>query len=257
MPKAKVNGINIGYDIDGQGEPLVLIMGLGATRLGWIFQKRAFRKHFQVITFDNRGVGGSDKPSGPYTMRAMADDTIGLMDHLGVDKAHILGLSMGGMITQELAINYPERVRKLVLASTIARMNETDREQGLKELQDIGIRKVLTTKMALAFNKRLYRMVFYPLIILQVTLTRTTHGLLGQMEAVFGHDTVDRLQMIGVPTLVIAGTEDRTLAPSYSDALADGIPNSKLVKVEGGSHVLGIEMRGRFNKEVLDFLSGD
>ena len=83
MPKARVNGISISYKVEGWGEPLVLITGFAGTRMSWIFQRLAFRKYFQVISFDNRGVGGSDKPIGPYTMRSMADDTIGLMDYLG------------------------------------------------------------------------------------------------------------------------------------------------------------------------------
>ena len=83
MPKTRVDEINISYKVKGRGEPLVLIIGFAGTRMSWIFQRLAFRKYFQVVTFDNRGVGGSNKPTGPYTMRSMADDTIGLMDYLG------------------------------------------------------------------------------------------------------------------------------------------------------------------------------
>jgi pimeloyl-ACP methyl ester carboxylesterase len=118
MAEANVNGINIAYDVYGQGEPLVLIMGLGGTRQSWVFQKRAFSKHFKVITFDSRGIGKSDKPDEPFTIKTIADDTIGLMDHLNIDKAHILGVSHGGRVAQEVAINYPDRVNRLVLAST-------------------------------------------------------------------------------------------------------------------------------------------
>ena len=107
MPVAKVNGININYKIYGQGEPLVMIMGLSANQSGWVTQIGFFKKHYKVITFDNRGVGKSDKPIGSYTTKIMADDTIGLMDHLGIDKANFMGVSMGGMIAQEIAINYP------------------------------------------------------------------------------------------------------------------------------------------------------
>ena len=105
MPKASVNGVNVNYKVHGEGEPLVLIMGFAAPRWAWFFQTRAFRKYYKVITFDNRGVGKTDKPSEPYTIKTMADDTIGLMDYLGIDKAHILGYSMGGIIAQELIIN--------------------------------------------------------------------------------------------------------------------------------------------------------
>lgn len=115
MPKAKVNGININYRVQGKREFLVLIMGYSGDQTGWIFQTSAFKKYYCVITFDNRGVGKTDKPGGAYSTKMMADDTVGLMDHLGIKKAHVLGVSMGGMTAQAVAVNYPERINKLVL----------------------------------------------------------------------------------------------------------------------------------------------
>ena len=104
MPKARVNGININYRVQGEGEPLVLIMGAFADQSGWMFQTGAFRKHYRIITFDNRGFGKTDKPGGAYSTKIMADDTIGLMDHLGIKKAHILGVSLGGIAMPLLSI---------------------------------------------------------------------------------------------------------------------------------------------------------
>jgi len=269
MPKARVNGINISYKVEGAGEPLILIIGFAGTWMAWIFQRPAFRKYFQVITFDNRGVGGSDKPSGPYSMRAMADDTIGLMDHLGIDKAHILGVSMGGYIAQELAINYPERVRKLVLGCTLAGEDETGghsseyfRGLGLEEgcshdeWRSVAAGKVLSTDLSLAFNSRLYRMIIAPLSGVIARLV-ASEGVAAQFEAIVGHDTLDRLHMIEAPTLVITGTQDRLIRPSSSEVLASRIPNARLVRVEGGPHAFFVGMRGRFNREVLDFLRAD
>lgn len=266
MPKVKVNGISISYDVDGQGEPLVLIMGFSGQRLGWIFQKRVFRKHFQVITFDNRGVGRSDKPSGPYSMRMMADDTVGLMDHLGIKKANILGVSMGGMIAQEVAINYPERVRKLVLGCTFARRDEQGGhspeyhkalgvEEGCSadELRSVAIRRVLTTVFSLALNNRLYRMIVTPLSKVYVRLL-PTNGVRAQFEAIIDHDTLDRLHSIKAPTLVITGTQDRLIRPRSSEVIANTIPNAKLARVSGGSHTFFVEKKSRFNREVLAFL---
>jgi len=266
MPKAKVSGISISYGVDGQGEPLVLIMGFAGPRLGWIFQKRAFRKHFQVITLDNRGVGRSDKPSGPYSMRMMADDTVGLMDHLDIEKAHILGVSMGGMIAQELAVNYPNRVRKLVLGCTFAREDEISghsteyfRGLGVEEgyskdkLRSVAAERVLTTDLSLAFNNWLYKMIVAPLSKVFARLL-ANKGIRAQFEAIVDHDTLDRLHKIEAPTLVITGTQDRIIRPSSSKAIANRIPNAKLVKVDGGSHTFFVEMKGRFNNEVLAFL---
>src|SRR5512143_3933191 len=118
MPKTMINGVGISYDVSGSGDPLVMIMGLGGNRSTWRFQVPVFEKYYRVITFDNRGVGDSDKPKGPYSIRQMADDALGLMDHLGIARSHILGASLGGTIAQELAINYPDRVSKLILACT-------------------------------------------------------------------------------------------------------------------------------------------
>lgn len=266
MPKARVNGINLYYEEYGQGEPLLMIMGLAGSHTGWIFQRRAFSKHFRVIALDNRGVGKTDKPSGPYSIRLMAEDTVGLMDHLSVEKAHVLGASMGGYIAQELAIKHPERVKKLILACTYAREDKTGGHSseyftglGLvegcpaDELRKTPIRKVLCTEFPLAFNNILYRVSLPPLMSIYARL-KATEGVAAQFHAIVGHDTLERLQMIRAPTLVITGTRDRIIKPSSSEVLARGIPNAKLVKIEGGSHSIFIGNRKRFNKEVLDFL---
>ena len=118
MPKVKVNDVQLYHEVHGQGEPLVLIMGLGANTSGWDMQIPALSREFQVVAFDNRGSGRSDKPPTPYSMRLFADDTAGLMDTLGIASAHVYGQSMGGLIAQELALSYPQRVRTLVLGST-------------------------------------------------------------------------------------------------------------------------------------------
>jgi len=272
MPKAKVNGININYRIEGQGEPLVMIMGIGTDRTAWRFQTPTFKKHYRVVTFDNRGVGKSDKPTGPYSIKMMADDTVGLMNHLGIEKAHVLGVSMGGMIAQELAINYPERVLRLVLSSTFARRDDSsglspelyqalgyDEGYSDDDLRNTPIIKQVGTSVYLALNKRLYKIIallLMPLIKFQIRLMGTT-GILGQQEALLGHDTADRLGIIKAPTLVITGSKDRVFKPSSSEVIAELIPNARLVKVDGGSHSFPMEMRSRFNKEVLDFLKGD
>src|SRR4030043_975160 len=161
MPLARLNGININYRAEGQGEPLVIIMGFTAGRSGWMPQIPFFKKYYRVITFDNRGAGKSDKPPGPFSPRMMADDTVRLMDLLGIEKAHIMGVSMGGMIAQELAINYPQRVMKLVLACTYACQDETsgDTPEQAKLLQ-LTPEKLASAMIGLVFNKPLYRFTF-------------------------------------------------------------------------------------------------
>ena len=266
MPKAKVNGINLYYEVYGQGEPLVLIMGFSGTQAGWIFQRRTFQKYFQVITFDNRGVGKTDKPDGPYSIRMMAEDTIGLMNHLNIEKLHILGVSMGGYIAQELAINHPERVKKLVLGCTYARQDEksghsTEYHRGLDlrdgcsadELRKVPVSKVLRTELPLAFNNRLYK-VIVSLLMNIYAMRMATEGVAAQFQAIAEHDTLERLHMIQAPTLVITGAQDKIIKPASSEVLAKMIPNARLLKIDGGSHSVFIAKRGEFNKAVLDFL---
>lgn len=118
MPKVNVNGINIYYEIHGSGYPLILIRGLSSNADHWYCQVPAFSPHFSVITFDNRGIARSDIPDSPFTISTMADDTLGLMDLLKIPKAHFLGISMGGMIAQEIAVKYGQRVNGLILACT-------------------------------------------------------------------------------------------------------------------------------------------
>jgi len=299
MPTAKVNGINMAYDVSGKGEPLVLIMGLGGTRGSWVFQKRAFSKHFKVITFDSRGIGKSDKPSEPFTMKTMADDTIGLMNHLHIDKAHVLGVSHGGRVAQEVAINYPDRVNKLVLASTNTGAEGIDdlppevlsafgrkERSGQSDIIYAGMKKCSLCQVelqgkelwehmwaahrpqmlewagknidfgkiiSLGFNRRLSRIFILPLALLQLKLGGIeSHVRL--IEATVGNTTLDRLHLIKAPTLVILGSEDKFCPPRSIEAMATRIPHAKLVKIEGGSHNILVEMKSRFNNEVLDFL---
>ena len=118
MPRIKVQDIDLYYEIHGEGYPMVLIRGLGSNADHWYTQTPVFSSRYRVVSFDNRGIGRSDKPNEPYTISMMADDTVGLMDALGISRAHILALSMGGMIAQEIALKYPEKVESLVLACT-------------------------------------------------------------------------------------------------------------------------------------------
>ena len=173
-----------------------MVQGFGGGHRGWFFHTRAFKKYFQVIIFDNRGIGRSDKAPGQYTVRDLADEAIGLMDYLHIDKAHILGMSMGGMVAQELAINYPDRLKKLVLVCTttgdddISEINpELLKALGGKQdsvepdLNGIDFNKSVVTITALSFNKRLYRIIFVPLTKFYVRRVGI-QGHFKQMEAV-------------------------------------------------------------------------
>jgi 3-oxoadipate enol-lactonase len=266
MPQANVNGVKLYYKADGQGEALVLIPGLGAGHTAWFRQLHAFKKHYQVITFDPRSIGRSDRPKQPYAFKALADDVVGLMDQMGISRAHVLGQSLGVLVAQEVAIDYPDRVLKLVLVSSLVAGGDTNPTnpalmealgyaEGTTEIDfsKVDTRKTMNAVIGMSFNKRPYRkaMQFLSRFFVKPEMF---DGLSDQLRAISGHNTVDRLQLIKAQTLVITGAEDRIVSPHSSEVLADKIPNAKLIMVKDGSHGFNVEMTSRFNREVLDFL---
>lgn len=263
MPRADVNGISIDYSIQGKGEPLVMIMGVGGGKNAWYAQTRFFRNFFRTVAFDNRGIGKSGKPEGQYSIRTMSEDTVSLMDHLGIHRAHIMGVSMGGMIAQEIAINHPGRVNKLVLGCTFAKAEESpEGSRDLKVARQEYIaspesrsaqRKMMSTLLDLSFNSRSRRILFMSFAKIALMFSNS-NGTVEQMKAVWGHDTVERLGKITAPTLVITGTADRVIDPKSSEILSNLIPGSRLVRIEGGGHTFFMEMHDEFNREVMNFL---
>jgi len=242
-----------------------MITGFASAQNTFFTLARAFAKHYRVVTFDNRGVGGTDKPAGPYSIGMMANDTIGLMDFLGIDRAHFLGGSMGGMVAQHIAIEHPQRVDKLILFSTsadgrwlfdLADATTPNWNRSQSDLASSDLRKLIGAIVSRTFNRLFYKLVFMPLAKLQARFGALT-GLSGQIEAMMTHNTLDRLHLIQAPTLVLTGGKDRLIPPQSSELLASRITGAKLVVIDGGSHVVAGEMGGRFKKEVLDFLSSD
>jgi len=259
MPAVKIKRIRINYQAKGEGEPLVIINGFTGNIRDWLLQTPAFKKRFRVITFDNRGSGKSDKPEGPYSAKMMAQDTVALMDELGVKKAHILGFSMGAAIAQEIAINFPERVNKLILLGAWSNNNDADSglTPELMQATQLTPQRIPGAAMSLAINSALYRLIFLPLkSMMNRRMGAAAYpGTLGQRDALLTHNTADRLKLIKAPTLVITGTKDRCVRPASSEPLARQIPGAKLVKIENGSHAVFLEMSRRFNKEIMSFLS--
>ena len=261
MPIAQVGDINMYYRVYGEGEPLVLIMGHGMDARSWVFQTPEFSKEYQVIGFDNRGVGRTDAPDSPYSIAMMADDTAGLMDILGIEKAHILGVSMGGMIAQEFALKYPHRVKSLILATTAARSPSEGvgalasifiTEEGVS--QETRIRKLLPNIYTDKFFENSEQVQRVVDAMLANPNPQPAYAAARQGDAAAQHDTRDRLGQITAPTLVLVGKEDIVLPVKLSEELAEGIPNAELVVLEGGGHGFNFEIPDKFNQAVLDFL---
>lgn len=267
MPRAAVNGINLYYKVHGKGEPLVLIAGIGADHRSWFSQIGPFGKYYTVITFDTRGIGRSDRPAGLYSLKTLADDVVGLMDSLDMQKANILGESFGSLAAQEIAIAFPERVGKLVLASgtvgagvehevhpeLMKAFGSGDSTTGV-DMANVDIAKAMKAIISLSFNNWFYRtaMLFMSRFYMKPSEFK---GMVEQLKVISTYSTLNRLHLIKSPTLVITGTKDKIVPPSMSDLLASGISGAKLVKIAGGSHSVRVEKKKRFNSEVLDFLA--
>ena len=223
MPKISVNGFRLYYEIEGDGEPVVLIPGFAAGRETWAMQAPSLSRNFRVITFDPRGVSESDKPEGPQSISLLADDLAHLLQALGISRAHIVGASFGGFVALEFALRYPFMTRKLVLCCTSY--------GGPNHVQP----EPETLKMVVSARK------------LNV----------GQFEAATNFDVESRVERIRSQTLVLSGDADEIVPVQNSRNLAAKIPGATLGIVEGGSHTFFIEQAGEFNRIVTDFLATD
>jgi len=265
MSTAKVGDINIYYEIHGKGEPLVLIYGYAGHSGLWFQQIPILSKKYRVIVFDNRGVGRSDKPDTPYTMAMMAGDIAGLLDIIGIDAAHIFGISMGGMIAQHFALNYPQRVISLILGCTFCggvhsvqtepesiaalfdfeRLRKMTREEVTRQAMPFCFSQEFIEKNPDIVDKRVAKQLEYP---------TPARGATRQTEAIMGHGMYELLPKIKLPTLVIAGDNDRLIPVENSRILASRIPEAELVIIKGAGHEFFIEAAEEANKKVLDFL---
>jgi len=265
MSTAKVGDINIYYETHGKGEPLVLIYGYAGHSGLWFRQISALSKKYQVIAFDNRGVGRSDKPDIPYTMAMMAGDVAGLLDVIGVDTAHIFGISMGGMIAQHFALSHPQRVISLILGCTTCggvhsilakpealaaffdfeRMKKMTLEEVVRQLIPFLFSQEFIEKNPDIVEERVAKSLEYP---------TPMHGVTRQAGAIMGQNTYELLPEIKLPTLVIAGDNDRLIPVENSRLLASRIPKAELVIIKGAGHEFFIEDAEEANKIVLGFL---
>jgi 3-oxoadipate enol-lactonase len=266
MPIAKVGDINVYYEIHGEGEPLVLIYGYAGHSGLWFRQIPVLSRKYRVIAFDNRGMGRSDKPDIPYTMAMMAADTLGLLDAIGIDAAHIFGISMGGMIAQHFALSYPQRVISLILGCTFCGgvRSAPIKPEAMAAFADFGLLKEVSPEqfvrqlMPFLFSQGfMYRNpdIVDETVAKQVEYPILLHGLVRQAEAIMGHDTYERLPSIKSPTLVVAGDKDGLIPFDNSRILASRIPESESVTVHGASHLFFIENAQESNRVVLDFLA--
>jgi pimeloyl-ACP methyl ester carboxylesterase len=257
--RISTNGIELAYTEYGRGEPLVLIMGLGADRQAWELHLAAFTGSYRCFAVDNRGAGESSAPDGPYSTAQMADDYAGLIRSLNLGAVRVIGISMGGSIAQQLAIRHPELVSKLVIVSSWGRVDDYARavfEQ---------LRVARGTLPPADFARMLQLLIWAPKsydekadeleAARSADQTVGERGFLAQADACVGHDVIDALRTISVPALVTVGSRDVFTPIELSEQLADLIPDSELKIYDGFGHAHHWEQLERFNSDVLAWLA--
>jgi pimeloyl-ACP methyl ester carboxylesterase len=260
MPTVVSNGIKIHYEEQGNGDPLILIMGLGAPGSRWKDHAAAYEKHFRCILMDNRGAGESDRPPGPYTTRKMADDTAGLIRALGIENARIAGISMGSAIAQELALSYPKMVRCLVLVSSWSRCDRYTQTvfEHFKKMRELASPADFTQLLQLWIaSAPYYEKHFNEMVRDQNTAQEDymqVDAFQAQSDACCMHDTFNRLDIITTPTLLTVGDADIFTPLRLTLEMHERMPGSELVVFNGLGHIHHWEDLGRFNDVTTQFL---
>jgi len=258
----KANGIQMNYELSGRKDaPLVILShSLGSSLVMWDPQMDALEAYFQVLRYDIRGHGNSEAPASPYTLELLGDDAIGLLDGLGIDTVHWVGLSMGGMIGQSIALNHPNRLRSLVLCDTAAVIAEeaqplwqeridTARERGMESQLQATLERWFTP-FFLSKNTKMLT------LIQKQFLATPVEGYVNCLEAIRKLNYLDRLSEIKIPTLIMVGEDDPGTPVSASEAIHRRIPNSKLVILSSSRHLSNVEQPEAFNDTLLNFSKG-
>jgi 3-oxoadipate enol-lactonase len=256
--------VRIAYEVLGSGPALVLAHGLGYARWGWEPVAGPLADDFSVILFDNRGIGASEIPPGPYSARAMAEDLVAVLDDAGCERAHIVGTSLGGMVAQEVALGWPERLDRLVLACTTpggphafplpkATVHLLLEAPSLPPEQ--ALRRFVENALALETP------VTRPELLEHIVARRLESppnpaGWHAQAAAGTSFDALDRIDSIGAPTLVLHGTADRVVDPRNAPLLAERIPGARLELLPGAGHLFFWEQPEWFLRHVREFLDG-
>ena len=256
------DGVKIHYDVAGRrdGTPVLMIQGLGADNRGWALQRIPFGRRHRLVLPDNRGVGSSDKPEGPYDLMQMAEELVACLDAEGIERAHVMGASMGGVLAQVIGVTYPERVRSLTLACTACRHHEWRREllgewaeaigtRGMSALGDEGLQWLIGPRLQRRFGVLIN-------VLARVVLQSPPEPFVAQVHAILSmsDDMREQLPAIAAPTLVITGSQDSLTPMGDAEELAELIPGAKLVMPSGAAHGLMAEAPNAYNAAVLDFI---
>jgi pimeloyl-ACP methyl ester carboxylesterase len=257
LPRIQSNGINLYYEIHGTGQPLLFIHGLGSCVRNWEFQIPEFSKSHQVITFDLRGHGQSDKPSGPYSLPMFAADAIDLLKALGIDSTHVVGISLGGAIAFQLALDAPGLVKTLTIVNSaplffadsftskvmLWQRQISLRLLGMKRMGQLRSRRLFTRPEQADLRRR----------FVERWSENNPRAYLAALQAMIDWNVTAQLSALHVPTLVVAADQDATPV-SFKAAYAAKIPNAQLVVIPDSRHATPMERPQQFNQTLKDFL---
>lgn len=258
MPKIHTSDIDLYYEIEGEGEPLLLLHGLGSSGAAWGFQRQAFAQEYQVIMPDIRGHGRSDKPPGPYSMSLFAADIIGLLDALQIAAVHVVGLSLGGMIGFQMAVDHPGRLRCLTAVNSGPEVvPRTFRERWAIWQRQLLVNLFSMERIAETIGSRLFPepdQVELRQMAVQGFAANDKAAYKAATGAFLGWSVRDRLEQIRCPVLLIASDQDYTPVSTKEAFLAE-IPGSRLVVIENSRHATPIDQPAAFNAAVSEFLA--
>jgi pimeloyl-ACP methyl ester carboxylesterase len=263
MQRTRIHGVELAYNLQGSGEPLVMIHGAQGDQSMFAGFVPAFSGQFQVLTFDQRGSGLSEKPDMEYSMAMLADDTAALMEYVGFTSAHVIGVSMGGMIAQEFALRHPRKVRSLVLGCTTPGGPKAVSLGGQALTNAYSTKPMSAEERGKALAEAAFTKGYidkHPEIIPAMIESRRQRpidsvALAHRMKAAYAHDTYDRLSHITCPTLVITGKDDVLISWENSRMLAERIPNAKLVLLEPAGHCFWMEQPQQSHEAIAKFFS--
>ena len=244
MPQVQVGDIQMNYTVQGEGEWLVMVGGYASGNWSsWGPQLKRAAQDFKVLAFDNRGIGGTDAPDMPYTTHMLGADALGLMDQLGIERAHVLGKSLGGAIAQQMVLQQPGRVRSLAMTSTFGKLGLRAQDMvswWLGSARAMGVNRCfLAGLLTYFYTERYYennREKLNASLEVMLQVHRPLHGYLNTGNALLTHDVMDRLGEISCPTQILIGQNDIITSVEHSQALAAAIPNAELLVYEDTWH---------------------
>ena len=259
MPRVPVRDIEINYQEEGSGYPLILIHGLNGDLTGWVLVMPELSKHYRTMALDVRGHGGTSKPDQPYSIKGFSEDLYGFMNHLKIAKAHILGLSMGGAIAQQFALDHPEKIRSLVLVSTFSYVDENVHRAFTRlrqTLKDRGYPAFFDEVIKLAFTSQYIAANPGPLAQLKEKRIRVNSPVaIGRAtDACMAFNLKNEIAQISLPTLIVSGKEDFFTPIHLAEQIHRSIRDSEWKVLEGVGHNLYLEKPGQLTRMALDFL---